>query len=201
MPTIEEFPNLGIALSEYFNYPQNKCPNCGWQNNTVAMVPCCPMCQKGVIKWKNEWISVDKFIDPDDIWLKTVGHIILLKTNSKYKEIMEEHNGRVKRIFPMVGHPRNSSSPLSLDSSNTPGVMSSFGAPGEAADAWNDYINVTAPTIKGRYNMEAFTLMMAAYHAVNLEPENLEWWKALIVGSLNSVFFIWTLPNPALLKN
>ncbi len=189
MPTKKEIPNLGIELSEYFNYPQNKCPNCGWQNNTVAMVPCCPMCQKGVIKWKNEWISVDRFLDPDDIWLKTVGHMFLLNTNPKYRDIMEEHNGRVKRIFPMVGHPRNSSGPLSLDSSNVPLAISSFGAPGKAADAWIDYVNATIPNIEEKYSLEAFTVMMAAYNAVNLETENLEMWRALLLTSLNSGFF------------
>ncbi len=63
--------DFGIQhISKYFADPSNKCPNCGWQNSTDTLVPSCPMCQKGAIKWGTEWMILDTFFDPESFWLK-----------------------------------------------------------------------------------------------------------------------------------
>jgi len=90
-----------INIGDYFNNPDNACPNCGWKNSTSKRVTTCFNCQTGMIFLDRKWYKLNDYIDPEGFYMNLL---------NEYKTLeMEKIENKQKEFF---SNPENMNIPL-----------------------------------------------------------------------------------------
>jgi tetratricopeptide (TPR) repeat protein len=92
-----------IDIGDYFNNPDNACPNCGWKNSTSKRVTACFNCQTGMISVDGKWCKVNDYIDPEGFYIPTLKNFKTRKIN-KIENKQKEFFGNLENINVPLGY-------------------------------------------------------------------------------------------------
>jgi tetratricopeptide (TPR) repeat protein len=143
-------------------YPQLKCPICGWVKPNLIFTTTCLNCQTGVIYHNNEWITVNRYIDPDN-FLDLNNDSLLIPEG---KNLLNEQKAHLKGVDEMNSVFRTMKGPSPFESVRVDGPMKFFGS----------WINLG---IKLKDQKQFEKSFVAFSHALNLNPFIIEAWDRL----------------------